>query len=85
MKKNNKGFSLMEVILVVVIIAVLSAISGPIYKGYSTKAKQSEGYALLGVILSAQQSYYENYSKNYLANYNCGNGGDPYNASSKSS
>ena len=53
-----KGFSLIELMTVVVVVVVLSAISGPIYNTYSIKAKQAEGYALLGTILSAQQNYH---------------------------
>ena len=56
--KNKKGFSLTEVIITVLIIAILGAISGPIYNSYSTKSKQAEGYLLLGTIKDAQMKHY---------------------------
>ena len=40
MKKNNKGFTLAELLIVVAIIAVLVAVSIPIFNGQLTKAKQ---------------------------------------------
>lgn len=55
---ERKGFSLIEVIVTVLIIAVLSMISGPIYRSYSDKAILTEGYALLGTIRAAQENYY---------------------------
>lgn len=61
MKKKKKGFSLTELVLVITIVVILSVISGPIYNSYSTKAKQAEGYALLGTILAAERIYYDEY------------------------
>lgn len=55
---KNRGFSLMEIMVTVVIIVVLSAISGPIYNSYSMKTKQAEGYLLLGTIKDAQMKFY---------------------------
>ncbi|MBQ3834173.1 MAG: hypothetical protein II816_01470 [Elusimicrobia bacterium] len=52
------GFSLVELVVTIMIIITLSLISGPIYKSYSLKAKQAEGYALLGTIRAAEDNYY---------------------------
>ena len=41
MKKNNKGFTLMEMLIVVAIIAVLIAIAIPTFSGSLTKARQA--------------------------------------------
>ena len=73
--KKRNGFTLMEVVAVIVIIIILSVMSGPIYNSYSTKAKQTEGYAVLGAILSAQLTYYNDagnflYSKQTAAGEN---------------
>ncbi|MBQ3833934.1 MAG: prepilin-type N-terminal cleavage/methylation domain-containing protein [Elusimicrobia bacterium] len=57
-EQERNGFSLIEIVMVVTIIVILSLISGPLYNGYSTNAKHAEGYALLGTILSAQQTYH---------------------------
>lgn len=56
--KKIKGFSLTEVIVTVLIIAVLGVISGPIYNSYSTKTKQAEGFLLLGAIKDAHMKRY---------------------------
>lgn len=38
---NSKGFTLLEMMVVVAIIAILVAISTPIYQGFITKSKRS--------------------------------------------
>lgn len=45
MKKNNKGFTLMEMLIVVAIIAVLVAIAIPTFSGSLTKAKEAADVA----------------------------------------
>ena len=59
------GFTLVELVIVIAIVIILSVVSVPIYRGYVEKAKYSEGYALLGTILSAQKSYYSEYGNFY--------------------
>lgn len=71
--KKNKGFSLTEIIITILIIAVLSAISGPIYNSYSTKSKISEGYLLLGTIKDAQMKWYASNGQ-FLSQNQCGTG-----------
>ena len=48
MLSNNKGFSLIELMVVVAIIAILSTIAIPSYQVFQAKARQKEGFALLG-------------------------------------
>ena len=57
-KQKIKGFTLVELVITIAIVIILSVVSVPIYQGYTRKARLSEGYALLGVILSAQKAYY---------------------------
>ena len=59
--KRLKGFTLVELVITIAIVIILSVVSVPIYRSYSVKAKLSEAYALLGVILSAQKAYYSEY------------------------
>ena len=63
--KKQKGFTLVELVITIAIVIILSVVSVPIYRGYMDKAKLSEGYALLGTILSAQKNYFSEYG-NFL-------------------
>jgi type IV pilus assembly protein PilA len=63
MVKNNKGFTLIELMIVVAIIGILAAIAIPNFMNYQCKAKQTEAKSLLGAIRTAQEAYYAEYSK----------------------
>ncbi len=65
MERKLKGFTLVELVITIAIVIILSVISVPIYRGYVNKAIMSEGYALLGQILSAQKAYFSEYG-NFL-------------------
>ncbi len=73
--KRLKGFTLVELVITIAIVIILSVVSVPIYNGYTRKAKMSEGYALLGMILSAQKAYFSEYG-NFLQDYMSVIGGD---------
>lgn len=53
--KNKKGFTLMEMMVVVLIIAGLAAISYPLYTKSITKARVAEAFALSEIVREAQQ------------------------------
>ena len=48
MKKMQKGFTLIELMIVVAIIAILAAIALPAYQDYTIRAQVSEGASLMG-------------------------------------
>jgi len=56
--KERKGFTLIELMIVVVIIGILAAISVPLYRGYVQKAMATEGVTLCGSIRSAERVYF---------------------------
>jgi prepilin-type N-terminal cleavage/methylation domain-containing protein len=55
--KQNSGFTLAEVIIVIVIVGILSIIAVPIYRDHVKKALSVEGQALLSEIMAAQEIY----------------------------
>ena len=55
--KNKKGFTLIELMIVVAIIGILAAIAIPAYSDYTKRAKVSEVTNQAGALLSALNHY----------------------------
>ena len=55
--KRHSGFTLIELMLVVVIMGVLTAIAVPSYSNYKLKANRSDAYTILNEIMQAQERY----------------------------
>lgn len=56
--KNHKGFTLIELMIVVIIIGIFAAIAIPNYQNYITKSKIKEAQAnLIALSLSAENAY----------------------------
>lgn len=56
--KRQVGFTLIEVMMVVVIIGILAAIAYPSYREYVLRGHRSEGVALLSEGAARQERYY---------------------------
>jgi len=55
--RNSKGFTLIELMIVVVIIGILAALAIPRFMASTTKAKMSEARQLLKQIYTMQHAY----------------------------
>ena len=51
-RTNQKGFTLIELMIVVAIIGVLSAIAVPAYKDYVSKSELASGFASVKSIIT---------------------------------
>ena len=56
--KGKKGFTLIELMIVVAIIGILAAIAIPNFLRFQAKSKQSEAKTNLGGIFTAQTAYF---------------------------
>ncbi|MDO3720338.1 pilin [Marinobacter sp. chi1] len=59
MQTNQKGFTLIELMIVVAIIGILAAVAIPAYQDYTIRAKVSE---LLGIAAATKTPVYEGYA-----------------------
>lgn len=62
---GNKGFTLVELVIVIVIVGILSIVAVPIYRGYTRKSMLTEGKSLISAIEKQEKIYYVEFA-NYL-------------------
>lgn len=63
MKKKDKGFTLIELVLVLLITAILMGIAIPIYQYFLKKAKQVEAQLALKEIVRLERMYYADHDR----------------------
>jgi prepilin-type N-terminal cleavage/methylation domain-containing protein len=69
LSRNQKGFTLVELMIVVIIVGILAAVAIPMYQGATERAKASEAVAALGTIRGAMRVYYAEHGTYVNANF----------------
>jgi prepilin-type N-terminal cleavage/methylation domain-containing protein len=57
--RNQKGFTLVELMVVVIIVLVLAGIAVPVYMHYIQEGKKSEAYAVIDSTVSGALVYFQ--------------------------
>lgn len=60
---KSRGFTLIELMIVVAIVAILAAISYPNYTNYVLRTRRADGKEFLMRIAAAQERYYTNLNR----------------------
>ena len=71
---RQKGFTIVELLIVVAIIGVIAAIAIPSYQNYITRAGRTDGQTWLMTVMQAQERFYSQ-NQAYTANLGGGVGG----------
>ena len=71
MRKLQAGFTLLELMIVVAIIAILSSIALPAYNEYILRGKLSEAFSQLTTLQLRMEQYYQD-NRNYGTAPTCG-------------
>lgn len=66
--KNNKGFTLTEVMVVIIVIGILAALSVPFLVGYAREARNDRAKAILYMVAQGVKNFRSDFPGKSLAN-----------------
>jgi type IV pilus assembly protein PilE len=61
MKRQQTGMTLIEIMIVVAIIGILSAVALPAYRDYVTRGRLAEAFSTLATVQPNAEQYWSNY------------------------
>ena len=59
MQKPAKGFTLMELMVVIVIVGILASVAVPLYVNYVKDSQRTEAKGAINAVIAAEQNYYQ--------------------------
>src|ERR1035437_6732492 len=69
--RNNKGFTLIELIIIIIILGIISAVAVPKYLDMRTQAQQAAAKGVMGALASADAVLFASYiAAGSTVNYN---------------
>ncbi len=59
MERKNDGFTLLELLIVVIIVGILAAVAIPQFTNATDRSREAEGRAVIDSLMTAETAYYQ--------------------------